>query len=92
VLGAPTTGPAPVLPAHLDWPGLVGGASVVVQPGDTLWGLAAQSLHQSGAAPPSDAEVARAWPTWWSANREVIGDDPHLLFPGTVLTSPDQGP
>lgn len=70
---------------------------VVVRPGDTLWGLAERALVQQSAAlagaaapapvPPA-AQVACAWPTWWSANRAVIGDDPDLLLPGTVLRIP----
>jgi hypothetical protein len=60
---------------------------VVVQAGDTLWGLAAQALHTS-ARPVTDARVAQAWPRWWAANRAVIGANPHLLHPGTALTRP----
>ena len=66
---------------------------VVVQPGDSLWALAEQGLAARGHADPSDAEVAQAWPAWWSANREVVGDDPDLLHPGTtLLPPPDDGP
>jgi nucleoid-associated protein YgaU len=59
-------------------------AEVVVTAGDTLWSLAAARLGPGA----SDAEVARAWPTWWEANREVIGDDPDLLLPGQRLVVP----
>ena len=59
---------------------------VVVQAGDTLWGIAASQLP-AGA---SDAEVAQAWPAWWSANRQVIGEDPDLLHPGQHLRTPDR--
>lgn len=61
---------------------------VVVRPGDTLWGLAEQGLRASGEAAPSTAQVAQAWPLWWSANRAVIGDDPDLILPGTALVPP----
>jgi hypothetical protein len=61
---------------------------VVVQPGDTLWSLAEVSLRRSGTASPPDRQVAQAWPRWWAANREAIGDDPDLLLPGTVLCPP----
>ena len=60
---------------------------VVVRPGDSLWALAARSLGE-GAAPD---QVAATWPAWWSANRDVIGDDPDLLRPGAVLTPPPAG-
>lgn len=57
---------------------------VVVQAGDTLWGLAAQSLP-AGA---SDAAVATTWPQWWETNRAVVGEDPDQLWPGQVLQAP----
>lgn len=60
---------------------------VVVQPGDSLWALAAQDLAARGES-TSDAVVAQAWPTWWAANRDAVGDDPHLLQPGTRLAAP----
>lgn len=90
--------------ADLDWPLPGGGqpaaptpatpaapsraATVVVRPGDTLWGLARQHLP----APTTDAQVAVAWPSWWSANRAVIGDDPDLLRPGQQLDVPPADP
>ncbi len=58
--------------------------SVLVRPGDTLWGLAAQQLPASA----TKAEVAAAWPGWFAANREVIGPDPHRILPGQRLTPP----
>ncbi len=64
------------------------GEPVVVRPGDTLWDLAEQDLAARGLGAPTDAEVAQAWPSWWAANREAVGDDPDLLSPGTHLTPP----
>lgn len=64
---------------------------VVVQPGDTLWELAEQHLAERDGAAPSDAGTAAAWPAWWQANREAVGDDPDLLLPGTPLTPPPDG-
>jgi hypothetical protein len=61
-----------------------GSAAVVVAPGDTLWSLAERALGP-GATPE---QVAAAWPTWWSANRDVVGPDPHLIHPGDRLTPP----
>ncbi|GIL35573.1 LysM peptidoglycan-binding domain-containing protein [Phycicoccus sp. DTK01] len=57
---------------------------VVVHRGDSLWTLAARHLGPGA----SDAEVARAWPRWYAANRAVIGADPDLLLPGQVLRAP----
>lgn len=59
---------------------------VVVHRGDTLWSIAARHLGHD----PSDAQIARAWPAWFDANRDVIGDDPDLLLPGQVLRAPQE--
>lgn len=60
------------------------GAEVVVRPGDCLWDLARASLGSAA----SDRQVAAAWPSWWSANRALIGADPDLLQPGMHLVPP----
>jgi hypothetical protein len=96
----PTPGPTRTAPSDPAGPGLVAqGASaaavaatvsdqlVVVQPGDSLWLLARRDLQAAGA-PAAVRDVAAAWPRWWAANREVIGDDPDLLRPGARLTAP----
>ncbi len=62
-----------------------GATTVVVRPGDTLWGIARREL--GGAAQLT--EVAAEWPRWYAANRAVIGSDPDLLYPGQVLAPPD---
>jgi len=58
-------------------------AVVVVEPGDCLWTLAAQSLRR-----PAPARVAETWPRWWRANRGVIGSNPDLIHPGERLRPP----
>jgi nucleoid-associated protein YgaU len=55
-----------------------------------LWRITERDLIQQGR-PASDAAVARAWPAWWSANRAVVGDDPHLIRPGMHLRPPTAG-
>jgi hypothetical protein len=40
------------------------------------------------ASPPSQAEIASAWPRWFDLNRARIGDDPDLIRPGTRLVAP----
>jgi nucleoid-associated protein YgaU len=57
---------------------------VVVQRGDTLWAIAARAL----GAGVAEAEIARAWPRWYAANRSVVGADPDLIQPGQVLRPP----
>lgn len=75
----------PTAPAHGSDPVPRATASVVVvQPGDCLWSLAARSLGPSATT----ARTAATWPSWWSTNRAVIGDDPDLLQPGTRLVPP----
>ncbi|HEY6794405.1 MAG TPA: LysM peptidoglycan-binding domain-containing protein [Kineosporiaceae bacterium] len=62
--------------------------AVVVRRGDTLWDLAARYLGPSA----TDAEIAQAWPRWFTANRSVIGPDPNRLRPGQRLVPPDVTP
>jgi nucleoid-associated protein YgaU len=57
----------------------------VVAPGDSLWEIAA--AHADPGAVPAD--IAAAWPQWYAANRDVIGLDPDLVLPGTVLAIPE---
>lgn len=58
--------------------------TVVVRPGDTLWGIAAAHLGKR----PRVAAIAAEWPRWWAANRVVIGPDPDLIRPGQRLRTP----
>jgi LysM repeat protein len=50
----------------------------VVQQGDTLSGIAAQLAVRGG------------WPALYAANRPLIGPDPDIIHPGTVLVLPGQ--
>jgi hypothetical protein len=86
------TPPSPITAPALDWnprsapapaPAV---APVVVQPGDSLWAVAADHLP-AGA---TNAQIAQAWPAWWSANRAAVGPDPDLIHPGLSLTPPAQ--
>jgi nucleoid-associated protein YgaU len=56
----------------------------VVRRGDTLWDIAARHLGPH----PTDAEITRAWPRWYAANRAAIGVNPALIHPGLVLRAP----
>lgn len=58
--------------------------SIFVQPGDTLWAIAARDLP-AGA---TNAQIAAATVAWHSANRAVIGPNPHRIFPGQQFTQP----
>ena len=57
---------------------------VVVRAGDTLWRVAAAHLPETA----TDAAVAQAWPGWFAANRDVIGENPDHLVPGQRLWPP----
>ena len=57
---------------------------VTVRPGDSLWSLAAHRLGRAG----SPARIQAEWPRWYQANRQVVGEDPDLLRPGTSLRAP----
>jgi LysM repeat protein len=48
-------------------------ARYVVQPGDTLSGIAARFAVRGG------------WPALYAANRPLIGPNPNIIHPGTVL-------
>ena len=56
-----------------------------VEPGDTLWGIAATHLQPTKRSP---ARVHRYWQRIYRANRPAIGDDPDLIHPGTCLDVP----
>ncbi|GAA1852273.1 hypothetical protein [Myceligenerans crystallogenes] len=66
--------------------------TVVVAEGDSLWSIAAAQLAARakgpGTGPPRPARVARETAAWYAANRDVIGPDPDLVRPGTVLHPP----
>jgi LysM domain len=57
---------------------------VTIRPGDTLWHVARRQL------PPDASPLAidRAWRQWYSANADIIGDDPDVLNVGQRLRSP----
>jgi hypothetical protein len=60
-------------------------SSIVVRRGDCLWSRTADLL--GAAADPSD--VAAAAHALYRGNRQGIGPDPNLIFPGTHLTLPE---
>jgi LysM repeat protein len=88
-LPAETRPPSRRLAAPLP-PWLGGGPSKptvghAVEPGDTLWDIAATHLQPSER---SSGRVHRYWQQIYRANRPAIGDDPDLIHPGTRLQVP----
>jgi hypothetical protein len=64
-----------------------GATEVTVRAGDSLWVIARRSLPHG--APPTDTAVDARWRQIWRLNRDVVGDDPDLIHPGTTLRLPD---
>jgi nucleoid-associated protein YgaU len=71
-------------------PGAEGSAATgarryTIKAGDTLWAIAASQLP---AGSRSAAAVDTYWRQLYAANRTVLGDDPDLIHPGTLLLVP----
>ncbi len=79
--GDPLLGPAGMGDPAAD---AAAAAEVVVRRGDTLWSIVARHLGPSA----SPADIDTEWPRWWAANRDVIGPDPDVIFPGQRLLPP----
>lgn len=58
--------------------------TVVIKTGDCLWDIA----HQELGAEATLFQIDQRWRQWWEYNRTQIGEDPHVLSPGTVLKAP----
>ncbi len=67
------------------------GAAYVVERGDSLWTIACRALADAHGGRPSAAEVASFWKHIYAANRDVVGGDPDLIFPGQRLSIPEVG-
>jgi len=72
----PTVTVAPAAPAKTAAPATKPATKYVVQPGDTLSGIAVALAVRGG------------WPALYAANRRVIGPDPDVIHPGAVLVLP----
>ncbi len=55
-----------------------------VRPGDSLWSITAEALGARARA----AELSAGWQRLYRANRRLVGEDPDLLLPGTILRLP----
>jgi len=88
-IGPETRPPSRLLAAPLP-PWLGGGPSkprpgYTVEPGDTLWDIAAAHLAPTERSP---ANVDRYWRQIYRASRAAVGGDPDLILPGTHLEVP----
>ncbi len=59
--------------------------TLVVEPRDSLWSIAAGRLGVEA----STAEIDHAWRALWRANEAVVGGDPDHIEPGQRLTVPE---
>jgi hypothetical protein len=94
VTGSPLDWPglaarAPAAPAHHRHhqaapAGPAAPSVVVVQPGDSLWAIAARQLGPGA----SGAAITTAWHAWYAANRAVIGPNPSVIHAGQRLVAP----
>ncbi|WP_370615881.1 LysM peptidoglycan-binding domain-containing protein [Mumia sp. Pv 4-285] len=62
-----------------------------VRVGDSLWGIAADSLRTAGVRATRD-RTDREWRRWYAANRAAIGPDPDTLRAGLTLREPRTDP
>ncbi|HZA00559.1 MAG TPA: LysM peptidoglycan-binding domain-containing protein [Acidimicrobiales bacterium] len=76
---APPAAAAPVEPS-----------SWIVEPGDSFWSIAAETVAERGEVSASDRRVARYWRRLIEANRQRLVDpaNPDLLVPGQELIVP----
>lgn len=58
--------------------------TVTVVDGDCLWDLAAAELGPDATV----LEIDARWREWHRHNRDLLSEDPHLLYTGTVLEVP----
>jgi len=84
VTATPTRPASPSTPASPTTP-TASSDDHIVQAGESLWRIAAETLPPSATA----AQVATASASWYDANRASIGPDPDLIHPGQRLTAPD---
>lgn len=56
----------------------------VVQRGDSLWKIAEAHLPEN----PSVSEIDTAWRKLWDQNKDVIGENPSLIYVGQRLVLP----
>jgi hypothetical protein len=67
--------------------------TLVVQPGQSLWSIAAGEVQQRLEAPPPGGPVGQYWAQLVAANhsRLPVPGDPDLIYPGTVIALPEAG-
>jgi hypothetical protein len=69
-------------------------ATWTVQPGDSFWHIAEETLAEAWHRPPTDAEITPYWKSVIDQNRSKLArpGDPDLIFPGQVFELPAPPP
>lgn len=60
-------------------------STYIVKSGDSLWKIAENHMTKND---PSVSEIDTAWRELWQRNRDVIGDNPSLIYVGQELVLP----
>jgi nucleoid-associated protein YgaU len=60
------------------------GGDYTVKDGDSLWSIASDALDSR-----SSALIARYWPVVYTANADLIGDEPDVIVAGQALRLPE---
>lgn len=89
-VAAPTVVPMPPAPVPADRPAMDAADVVVVDPGDSFWSIARETLLESGAGEPSDAAITHYWQRLIEANRANLVEpaNPDLIYAGQRLVLP----
>jgi hypothetical protein len=91
--GTTTAGPVTTTAAATPGATALPAGTVVVQPGDSLWGIAAAVVAAEEARPVADvpaAEVAPRWALIRDANAPRLrSGDPSLIYPGEEVVVPE---
>ncbi len=88
--GAPVPDTPPVAPAPVETQPPPAADEVIVQPGNSFWSLAVETVAEANGAPPTDDQVDDYWRRLIEANRDrlIAPGDPDLLRPGQILVLP----
>jgi nucleoid-associated protein YgaU len=95
---APSRAPASTVPSSASPVGTAheaapAPATWVVEPRDSFWSIAAETLSTPGGGQPTDREIDGHWRRLMAANRDRLIDttNPDLLVPGQELVLPRPG-
>lgn len=62
----------------------VGNSIATVEKGDSLWSIAKAQI-EAGGGEVTNQNIDATWKAIYEANKEVLGDNPHQIFPGQKI-------